>query len=294
MPKWSAAPFAILLCILLLSATRSPPVKIMPLGDSITQGVSRSACYRYYLDSLIRHAGYRFDFVGSLTVPDTNGFDYNHEGHWGWEADRILTGIGGWARTYLPDMVLMHLGTNDILHEAGNRMDVVNRTIGELGAIIDTLRTVNPAVVVFIARVIPSISADERVSFDSLNVGVVGLAAAKTTQTSPVVVVDQNGGFDYTRDLYDSWHPNESGARKMAAKWFAALDSSLKSPVASAETASGSKTGRTTDQSGPVTAIAVKSDHIEWGGERAVDLSGRMLRNSGRSLVAAKTGKTTH
>jgi hypothetical protein len=38
----------------------------------------------------------------------------------------------------------------------------------------------------------------------------------------------------------------------------------------------------------------VKSDHIEWGGERAVDLSGRMLRNSGRSLVAAKIGKTTH
>ena len=53
---------------------------------------------------------------------------------------------------------------------------------------------------------------------DFLNEKIDELAARKTTRRSPVVVVDQNAGFDATRgvDTYDGMHPNEQGGRKMA------------------------------------------------------------------------------
>ena len=46
------------------------PVKIMPLGDSITDGLTPPHCcevpgaYRINLDAHLRTAGYAFDFVG--------------------------------------------------------------------------------------------------------------------------------------------------------------------------------------------------------------------------------------
>ena len=217
------------LSLLFIAAGPATTVKIMPLGDSITQGVSREACYRYYLDSLLHRASYPFDFVGTLSHWGA-GFDADHEGHWGWEADRILPEVGGWARLTKPDIVLMHLGTNDILHENPQTdMVVVNRTIKELGQIIDTLRSVNNSITIFLARLIPDNVAWDRPFLDSLNRRIPTLAAIKSTTTSPVIVVDQNTGFNYATDLADTYHPNAPGAKKMAAKWFAALDTYWKS-----------------------------------------------------------------
>jgi lysophospholipase L1-like esterase len=211
--------------LLLIAAINigTAPIKIMPLGDSITQGVNKKSCYRFYLDSLLLSAGYSFDMVGSLSGPES-GYDSNHEGHWGWEAHALLPNIGNWARSAQPDVVLMHAGTNDILHETdANRMIVVNRTIGELGSIIDTLRAVNPSIKIFLAQIIPDISASDRVDIDSLNKRIPQLASSKNAISSPIIVVDQNTGFNFASDLADSYHPNETGARKMAAKWCTAL-----------------------------------------------------------------------
>jgi lysophospholipase L1-like esterase len=207
----------------------------MPLGDSITEGGTPALSYRFHLDSLLHRGGYPFDFVGSLhgTHYDTAAattWDSDHDGHFAWEAWRILPQIGGWARTYRPDIVLMHLGTNDIIHyQPADTMTVVNSTIGVLGAIIDTLRSVNPQIAVFIAQIIPDVYGSNRRFFDSLNTRIPTLAATKSTLASPVIVVDQNTGFNWATDLDDSYHPNASGASKMAAKWYAALDTYFKS-----------------------------------------------------------------
>src|SRR3712207_5472734 len=102
-------------------------VKVMPLGDSITEGYQGHASWRFWLWKRLDLAGYDVDFVGSRTgvltpgapgeqgPPPYTDFDQHHEGHSGWRTDQILDRIDEWAPQYAPDVVLLHLGTNDML-----------------------------------------------------------------------------------------------------------------------------------------------------------------------------------
>ena len=200
------------------------PWRIMPIGDSITEASGSRNSYRRPLWHLLNDADIDINFVGSRSgnrdgqVPNPD-FDTDHEGHWGWRADRFLQDnrIDIWAQNHQPDVALIHLGTNDIF--AGQS---VSGTINEIGQIIDRLRAVNPNVIVLVAQIIPT-SDSTRPSLSRFNQAIPGLAANKSTQRSPVLVVDQNSGFNANADTYDDVHPNLSGETKMAAKWNATL-----------------------------------------------------------------------
>src|SRR5256885_14756200 len=89
------------------AAVGTRPVRVMPLGDSITFGVGSStgSSYRAALwDRLVGQAGYAVDYVGSQrsgALPDTD-----NEGHSGWRIDQIASNVDGWLATYQPDVVL--------------------------------------------------------------------------------------------------------------------------------------------------------------------------------------------
>ena len=94
-------------------------IRIMPLGDSITSSDPSHRSFRYYLWHELLEAGYGTDFVGSqirndFGSPPDFDFDQNHEGHVGWRTDEVLTRITAWMNVAHPDVVLIHLGTNDI------------------------------------------------------------------------------------------------------------------------------------------------------------------------------------
>jgi len=77
------------------SVSGAGTVKIMPLGDSITQGYRGRDSYRRDLWLKLRKSGADVDFVGSMKnnfmgTPAHEDFDMDHEGHWGWRADQIL------------------------------------------------------------------------------------------------------------------------------------------------------------------------------------------------------------
>jgi lysophospholipase L1-like esterase len=110
------------------------------------------------------------------------------------------------------------IGTNDAT--AGQS---TKSTVKEIGQIIDALRTDNPTVIVFLAKLIPSNRQTINQRIIDLNRQIDGIAAAKTTAQSPVIVVDQNSGFDASQDTYDGVHPNGSGEAKMAGKWLQAI-----------------------------------------------------------------------
>jgi lysophospholipase L1-like esterase len=208
-------------------------VKIMPLGDSITQGSGGEATYRYFLWHRLLGAGYRVDFVGSLTGVDWGDpkypdFDQDHEGHSSYRADDVLLELDGWLSANLPEVVLVHLGTNDVT--AG---ETTASTIQELGRIVDVLRSHNPGVIVLLAQIIPCEWNDSAVR--ELNAEVPLLAAEKSTAQSPVLAVDQWTGFSAAEDTSDGVHPNESGERKMAARWYEALVTVLPAPPAGHE-----------------------------------------------------------
>ncbi|MBD1396618.1 cellulose-binding protein [Pontibacter sp. JH31] len=212
----------------------------MPLGNSITQGDMEYVSYRYPLWQKLIDAGLNFEFVGSHT--ENNGgtpsfatykgqtFSNRNEGHWGWTTDQVLYGrdgkgnIGQWARAYKPDIVLMHLGTNDMFlsHD-------IDETVEELKAVIRTIKTESPEATIFIAKLIPAY--DQRVgptaaqNIERLNERIELLAAGQNELYPPVILVDQNTGFNARQgaDTYDGVHPNTSGMEKMAQRWFDAI-----------------------------------------------------------------------
>lgn len=195
-------------------------IRIMPLGDSITQGDYARASYRRPLWHLLRQSGYSVDFVGSMrrnyiAGPFHRDFDHDHEGHWGWTIHEILEHIEDWIKSARPDAVLIHLGSNDLFQGK-----VPEQVAEELGSLIEAIRRVSPHAALFVAELIPAQGMEER--FAEANRYIRSLRE-RSTESSPVIVVDHFSGFDPDRHTYDGVHPNAEGEKRMAERWFAAL-----------------------------------------------------------------------
>lgn len=196
--------------------------KIMPIGDSITEGEEGHNTYRRNLWLTLTNLGCKIDFVGSKkgvkssssrnqTPPPNLDFDLDHEGYWGYEVELILPFIAARISTYQPDIVLVHLGTNDVFQGQS-----IASTIEELATLIDTMRTEKPNIKIFLAKVIPSHKANSQLTL--LNTQIEILAKALNSETSPIILVDQNTGYSIS-DNYDGTHPNVTGEQKIADNW---------------------------------------------------------------------------
>jgi lysophospholipase L1-like esterase len=220
-----------------LLASSGSAVRIMPLGDSITEAFAPHDSYRYWLWNALKSDGYKVDFVGSMHgvfdgAPRDTNFDQDHEGHVGWTADQILSHLPAWARTYKPDVVLLHLGTNDMmLHQS------VTGTLDELTQVVATLRKANPRVAVLFSKLIPN--AENQGGIDKVNARIPRLVKSLSTKASPVYLVDQTANFNRVSDEYDGIHPNESGEQKIATQFFNVLKMVLPAKRSTQSSASG-------------------------------------------------------
>jgi len=210
-------------------------VKIMPLGDSITRGWYGSMDrwgYRKPLYDSLSNAGISFELVGSRA--DGNFAEPFHEGHDGWRADEILNGrasepnagkLVNWLYTYQPDIVLLHIGTNDVT--AGNQ------DANEVNAILDVVDDYEvqsgKGVTVMLALIInrwPYIAATTAYNSD-INV----MASNRIAGGDSIVIVNMETALSYPDDLTDNLHPNDSGYAKMADVWFSVLNNDTKSRI---------------------------------------------------------------
>ncbi len=221
-----------------LAAPVSAAVQIYPLGDSITYGDVHDGqnypSYRYWLWNDLKNKGFDVDFIGSQHGPDYGFvFDTDNDGHAGYTSARELAELPTWLPGLHPDIVLLHLGTNDVLEGVPQSV-----TLGNIGAIITELRAVNPQVKILIAGIIPTSVDKTNQQILSLNTGLAGLQQQMNTQTSPIILVDQYTDYDGEHDNQDGGvHPAESGEMKIAARWSAALVPLLSQPTVQQPTA---------------------------------------------------------
>ena len=111
---------AVLFATSAANAESNGGVRVMPLGDSITDGFNVPGGYRIGLWQRSWPAGYTVDFVGSgFNGPASLG-DHDHEGHSGWRIDQIDANIVNWLRTTTPRTILLHIGTNDMIQNPTN------------------------------------------------------------------------------------------------------------------------------------------------------------------------------
>lgn len=206
--------------------TAADPVRVMPLGDSIT---GSPGCWRAVLWNRLQNAGYTdIDFVGTLG-PQGCGqpHDGDNEGHGG----ELVTNVAdqnllpGRLAATLPDIVVMHFGTNDVWSSISP-----DRILAAYTKLVGQMRASNPDMKILVAQIIPlnpgscSGCAQRVVDF---NARIPAWAQATTTSRSPVTVVDQWTGFDTAADTYDGVHPNAAGDDKIAARWYPALSALL-------------------------------------------------------------------
>ena len=199
-------------------------VRVMPLGDSITEGTQTPGGSRIGLWQRLVNDGYTVDYVGSQFNGPASLGDHDHEGHPGWRIDQIDANIVGWLNTYQPHTVLLHIGTNDVLQD--NSSTAPNR----LSTLIDRITTTAPTAEVFVAQIIPLGWSEGDAAVNSFNAAIPGIVQSKVNAGKKVHLVDMHSALTAS-DLDDGVHPTAAGYDKMAAVWYNALRGRLGSPA---------------------------------------------------------------
>jgi len=199
---------------------------IMPLGNSITRGGGSTGevGYRRPLYLLLQNDGYDVDFVGTQFHGTFTDFDRNHEGHGSYRADQLRDLIITWLDLNPADIVLLHIGVNDI---AGDNEDPL-----EVDAMLDSIdvweATNAHPVTVVVTRIIQYMGHEAEVT--AFNDGVEAMVLDRIIEGDDLIMVDMEHALDYPQDLIDGVHPNDIGYAKMADVWFSAITPILPEP----------------------------------------------------------------
>jgi len=212
------------------------PIKIMPLGDSITLGVGSSGYtgYRKPLYLKLIDDGYSVDFVGSQENGD-EFYDGDHSGFGGYKTSDINipnTGIregkepyqlNSWLNKFSPDIILYHIGTNDLSPPQSDPEKAADGANLTLSIIFSS----DPDITVILAKII---LPDGRENFKNrvreYNALLESRARFWANLGYSIVVADMENNLEST-DYYDTRHPNEQGYLKMAEIWYHAIVYSL-------------------------------------------------------------------
>jgi lysophospholipase L1-like esterase len=193
----------------------------LPFGDSITYGLGFAGSYRVELFDKATMAGQHITFLGSLM----NGpamvagmtFPKQNEGHSGWKIDQMLPLIPMPALQVIPDVILVMIGTNDVVQN-----DNLANAPMRLGALLDKLIGAAPNALLVVATLTPLSSGNSGVQ--TYNAALPAVIKQRADAGKHVQLVDMFTGFP-SSELADGVHPNQQGSARMAGVWYAAIGS---------------------------------------------------------------------
>jgi len=209
------------------------PIRVMPLGDSITSGVEffdgnvdqpmlpQRVGYRKFLYDQLVAGGFSIDYVGQagqdagaaagLTDPQNNGYP-------GVDIEFIDTKLPEVLAEGGTDIILLHIGTNNTPQDAA--------AIDQLLINLDTWEAANHPVLALVATITPKRDATKNAEVAIFNQDLRTRIAARSNDR--VLLVEQNTALslDDISDEPIGLHPNAAGYQKMANAWFDVLTDS--------------------------------------------------------------------
>jgi len=213
------------------------PVRIMPLGDSITRGSMGApkyapGGYRAPLYQRLRGELGPVEFVGSQVTNPAPGTlpDPRHEGHSGYlidgtdhsERGGLFEHVDGWLDQARPHVVLLLIGANDVNqdYELAGAPDRLARLITKIAS-----HRSKPAVIV--AQIPGSTRQKLDRAITRYNGAMPDIVEQQRAAGHAVFLVDMYRVIKKPDDFGNFLHPNEAGYRKMADVWFEAVRSTL-------------------------------------------------------------------
>jgi hypothetical protein len=209
------------------------PLKIMPLGNSITfdtyggdpRDVGDKIGYRYKLYLLLNQAGYNFNLVGSEEAGWNYFNDYENAGFPGWRNNQLADLMEtGYFYNYPVDIILLHIGTNDV--------SASDYSVTDVDRLLDAVDAYEAGaakpVIVLLAKIISrkDYPCGNHTGTVTFNNNLVTMANTRISEGDNLIVVDMEcgAGINYSADMIDFAHPNQTGYDKMGQKWFDVID----------------------------------------------------------------------
>ncbi|WP_367318423.1 ricin-type beta-trefoil lectin domain protein [Streptomyces sp. HUAS ZL42] len=270
------------------SAASNTPLRVMPLGDSITWGVGSSTGngYRGPLWNELAADGHPLDFVG--TVRNGSMSDPDNEGHSGYRIDQIAALADASLTRYRPNVVTLHIGTNDL--QGASEVDTA---IARLRSLVNQITADVPDATVLVASLVVSTSGSEEQFRGAYNQATRQIVSDAQAAGKHVAYVDMSSLT--TADLADPLHPNDSGYQKMADAFHRGVQSAdsagwLRNPAPAPARVESGIAGKCMDVNGAGTAdgTAVQIWSCHGGANQLWSLyTDGTLRSMGKCLDAA-------
>jgi lysophospholipase L1-like esterase len=191
------------------SAAPNTPLRVMPLGDSITWGVGSTTGngYRGPLWNRLTSDGHPLDFVGTGRAGSMS--DPDNEGHSGYRIDQVASLTDAALTRYRPNVVTLHIGTNDL-----NQSYEPSTAADRLRSLVNQVTAAAPDATVLVASLVVSTSGSEEQYRAAYNQATRQIVSDAQAAGKHVAFVDMSALT--TADLDDTLHPNDAGYQKMA------------------------------------------------------------------------------
>ena len=219
----------------LLTINCTQKLKIMPLGDSITEGIGQmqshfDKSFRFPLYNKLVANGYSPDFVGTKNGFWNNqanpftGFDADNEAYGGTTNVNIKAKIvaNNAVSNYKPDFILLMGGTtNDVF--AGNS---ASQSLANFTSLYNEARSQSPRSTILVST-IPQLPNHPQFAtiINTYNSNLIAYFNSIKSTTELVEVVD-HGLFNNSPDFVDGIHPSDIGHSKLADNFYSKIISS--------------------------------------------------------------------
>lgn len=199
------------------------PLRILPMGDSITYGQIYNEPYFYsgyrgYLETYLKRDGIQAEIVGS----QKDGHMRMHDGYPGIRIDQLTSMMSGIYARARPDITLLQIGTNDLWQGASGEV-----LYTRLDVMFDMLHASAGDGVVFVATIPPICSMPPggmKYSRDAYNQLLEQIVSKHQKHWKKLVLVDLARRHAIgCQNMNDDKHPNDGGYQLLANAWLGVL-----------------------------------------------------------------------
>ncbi|KAI0386789.1 carbohydrate esterase family 3 protein [Hypomontagnella monticulosa] len=199
------------------SFARGLPLRIMPLGASITYGYGSSDKngYRKVLRDMLEQNGNHVNMVGDN--PAGGMVDDETEGWKGYTVDQVHAKADKAVPVFKPNVILVNAGTNDCIQSVD-----MARAGDRLENLLDDLYKESPRATVILSTLIVNADPETQRRVEDFNRQLKRVGSAFQMAAKRLVVVDMQSDMGPKKEdlLKDGIHPNDAGYKKMAEVFF--------------------------------------------------------------------------